>query len=219
MKNRSSHEEKQPSERWQRPRWRWLLLGLLLLCVAGLPLSWLAHTGWLAYASDQPYTQEELGGEGVDEGALEALNELRERSGRRWTVVSALRSRASNRATGGASHSQHIHGRAFDLRVPHWARDDFYGHAKQAGFSAFGWGNATVHVDTRSRKKDWWTYDDHKKAKHVSGRKRMDYLYKAPESFRTERGLEWAGPDRYWRRVKWDLIALFRDLGLMGDAV
>jgi len=208
------------SERPAALRWHWLLASAMLLMLASLPLSRLAHAGLLAYPSDEPYTQEEmkeLGGRGVHKEALEALNDLRELSGNRWTVLSASRSRSANRAAHGASQSQHLHGRAFDLRVPHWAREDFYRHAKAAGFTAFGWGNGSVHVDTRAQRGDWWTYDDQKNSRHVSGRKKMDFLYKAPESFRAERGLELTGAQGHWNRLKWDLMALRRDLGAVGQ--
>ena len=212
--------QKSPTQTVPRPRarwaWRWWIFGALLI-VSSIPLARLAHGALLSYPSSQPYTQKEmraLGERGVNPGALRALNKLRELSGKRWTVLSAARSAKKNADVDGVGGSQHLHGRAFDLRVPHWARDDFYRHAKAAGFTAFGWGNGSVHVDTRKKRGDWWTYDDARNSRNVSGAEKVKYLYKAPESFLVERDLQPTGPQHRLRCLKWDLIALSRDLGL-----
>ena len=61
-----------------------------------------------------------------------------------------------------------------------------YRAAAVAGFTASGWGNASVHMDTG--KKRWWTYDD--AGKHMSGAEKMKYLHKAPDNFKKDWGLK-----------------------------
>ena len=129
-----------------------------------------------------PYTLHEVGGAEVDPDALAALQALRVESRSRWRVVSGHRSREHNRAIGGARHSQHVHGRAFDVIVPQGEREAFYSAAKAVGFTAFGWGNRTVHIDTGKRR--WWTYDD--AGKHLGGRARHAHVHKAPASFKRD---------------------------------
>ncbi len=133
-----------------------------------------------------PYNYQELGGEGVTAEAYEAINMIRMTTDRRWRVVSGYRDPEKNKAVGGASKSQHIMGIAFDVKVPISRRAQFYKAAKNAGFTAYGWGNTTVHIDMGPKR--WWTYDDVGKA--VSGAAKNQYLYKAPDNFKADFGLK-----------------------------
>ena len=134
------------------------------------PLSWII-----------PYTKFECGGNEVSNDALNALNKLRLEAKQRYRVVSGFRRVDKNKKVGGASNSQHIHGNAFDLLVKIDDRSKFYKAAVNAGFTGFGWGSNTVHIDIG--KKRWWTYDDSGKA--VSGNRKYKYLNKAPDNFKT----------------------------------
>lgn len=78
----------------------------------------------------------------------------------------ALGVKASFRPVGGAAKSKHKTGQAIDVRVPlegrpgspsaiEWRRA-FVGAAQRAGFSGFGLGFGTVHIDTGPAR--WWTY-------------------------------------------------------------
>ena len=117
---------------------------------------------------------------------LDALNEIRETTKKRYRIISAYRSPKHNKKVGGVSKSQHTKGVAVDLWVPHSHRADLYSAAKSAGFSAFGWGNNSVHID--QGRKRWWTYDD--SGNDMSGDKRMKYLHKAPDNFKKDWGLK-----------------------------
>ena len=150
-----------------------LLLTALAGCGAGL-YQW---QGWQI-----PYTRAELGGDGVNDEALEALEAIRVKTKRRWRVTSGYRDPEHNTAVGGARHSQHLTGKAFDVQVPRSHRAAFYTAAREAGFVAFGWGNHTVHVDMGPRR--WWTYDDD--GNHVRGEARYRYLAKAPSNFQRD---------------------------------
>ena len=158
----------------ERRRWwtrrRFVTATVAFALVAGL----LTHQAWRV-----PYSAQEVGGAGVQAEALEALNRLRALSRTRWTVASGFRDRAHNAAVGGAKHSKHVKGTAFDVVVSRGEREAFYSAAKQAGFIAFGWGNRTVHIDTGPRR--WWTYDD--AGRHLSGRAKYAHLHKSPPGF------------------------------------
>ena len=160
---------------------RWVTLLLVVVVALGSALGLVRWQGWRI-----PYTPWELGGPGVDAAALAALDDLRLRSRRRWWIASGYRSPEHNARVGGVKNSRHVEGEAFDLVVPHRDRGEFYTAAKEAGFSSFGWGNSTVHVDLRRGK--WWTYDD--EGHHMSGAKRHPYLHKSPENFQRDVGLQ-----------------------------
>ena len=172
----SGHAMTQTTEREPRVWWtrrRFVTATITLALIAGL----LTHQAWRV-----PYSAREVGGAGVHAEALEALNRLRALSQTRWTVVSGFRDRAHNAAVGGAKHSKHVKGTAFDVIVPRDEREAFYSAAKQAGFVAFGWGNRTVHIDTGPRR--WWTYDD--AGRHLSGRAKHAHLHKSPREFQRD---------------------------------
>ncbi|MGB0591179.1 MAG: D-Ala-D-Ala carboxypeptidase family metallohydrolase [Myxococcota bacterium] len=160
----------------QRPWWTRRSFFTAAVAFALVP-GVLTHQAWRV-----PYTAQEVGGPGIHAGALEALNRLRALSHTRWTVVSGFRDRAHNAAVGGAKHSKHVKGTAFDVVVTRDERPAFYSAAKEAGFIAFGWGNRTVHIDTGPRR--WWTYDD--AGRHLSGRAKHAHLHKSPPEFQRD---------------------------------
>jgi hypothetical protein len=133
-----------------------------------------------------PYTMEDGGGDNFSPKTLAALNEVRETTKRRYRILSGYRSPEHNKEVGGASGSQHTKGIAIDLWVPHSHRAEFYTAAESAGFTAFGWGNNSVHID--QGRKRWWTYDD--AGNHMSGKEKMKYIHKAPGNFKKDWGLE-----------------------------
>ena len=70
----------------------WCLFFVLSASLIGLavPGLWLAHTALVSWNSAAPYTDADMTYfDGVHPKALKALDALRERSGRRWTVMSA----------------------------------------------------------------------------------------------------------------------------------
>ena len=100
----------------------------------------------------------------VDETLTVVLQCIRERFGKPVTITSGYRTAAHNAAVGGAKSSQHLLGRAADIRVqgvsvedvaayaeslmPDWGGEGRY--PEKAG-RATGW----VHVDTRADKARW----------------------------------------------------------------
>lgn len=100
----------------------------------------------------------------VDEALTVVLQCIREHFGKPVTITSGYRTAAHNAAVGGAKSSQHLLGRAADIRVEGVSVDDVAAYAEslmpdwggvgrypaKAGRAA-GW----VHVDTRADKARW----------------------------------------------------------------
>ena len=100
----------------------------------------------------------------VDEALTVVLQCIREHFGKPVTITSAYRTPAHNAKAGGAKFSQHLYGRAADIRVQDVSGEDGAAYAEslmpdwggvgrypaKAGRAA-GW----VHVDTRADKARW----------------------------------------------------------------
>ena len=100
----------------------------------------------------------------VDETLTVVLQCIREHFGKPVTITSGYRTAAHNEAVGGAKSSQHLLGRAADIRVAGVSVEDVAAYAEslmpdwggvgrypvKAG-RATGW----VHVDTRADKARW----------------------------------------------------------------
>ena len=100
----------------------------------------------------------------IDSALVELLEQLRTHFGKSVTITSAYRTPAHNAKAGGATFSQHLYGRAADIRVQGVSVEDVAACAEhllpgrggvgrypaKAGRAA-GW----VHVDTRANKARW----------------------------------------------------------------
>ena len=100
----------------------------------------------------------------VDEALIVVLQCIREHFGKAVTITSGYRTAAHNAAVGGAKSSQHLLGRAADIRVQGVSVEDVAAYAEslmpdwggvgrypvKAGRTT-GW----VHVDTRADKARW----------------------------------------------------------------
>lgn len=92
----------------------------------------------------------------VNEAALDALQALRDRLGRPMIVHSAYRSPAYNRQVGGAVHSMHLQGAAFDISMANHDPHAFEAAARAAGFTGFGFypRQNFMHIDI-GRVREW----------------------------------------------------------------
>ena len=100
----------------------------------------------------------------VDEALTVVLQCIREHFGKAVTITSGYRTAAHNAAVGGAKSSQHLLGRAADIRVQGVSVEDVaaYAESLMPGWGGVGRypvkaGRTTgwVHVDTRATKSRW----------------------------------------------------------------
>ena len=100
----------------------------------------------------------------VDTALVELLEQLRAHFGKAVTITSGYRTPAHNAAVGGAKNSQHLYGRAADIRVQGVCVEEVAAYAERlmpdwggVGRYPVKAGRATgwVHVDTRADKARW----------------------------------------------------------------
>lgn len=86
---------------------------------------------------------------GIDPAAMDKLQALRDLLGAPLMLNSAYRSPEHNRAVGGATASQHLKARAFDVSMANHDPATFEAAARKVGFTGFGFyqRNNFIHVD------------------------------------------------------------------------
>lgn len=87
---------------------------------------------------------------GMSSNALAAWDSLLSSWGEPLAVNSAYRSPEHNAKVGGAKHSQHTHGNAFDVSVAHLSpeqRQDLVRKARDSGFRGIGVYDNSLHFD------------------------------------------------------------------------
>lgn len=87
---------------------------------------------------------------------LELAQNLRDRIGKPIIINSAYRTPEYNRKIGGSPTSQHLYGKAIDVRaVPGLTIDELAAHGRAVGFAGIGkytWG---CHFDVREDRAEW----------------------------------------------------------------
>jgi hypothetical protein len=86
----------------------------------------------------------------IDDDALDKLQALRDRLNKPLIVISGYRSREHNREVGGAKHSKHMDGTAFDISMANHDPAAFEAAARAVGFRGFGFypRSGFMHIDT-----------------------------------------------------------------------
>jgi len=92
----------------------------------------------------------------INEAALDKLQALRDRLGVPLIVNSAYRSPDDNRRVGGAKHSMHLQGAAFDISMANHDPESFEAAARAIGFTGFGFypRQNFMHIDI-GRARQW----------------------------------------------------------------
>lgn len=116
------------------------------------------HLSWaeLACADGTAYPQEWRASRAV--ALAHAFEALREAVGRPLVVLSGYRTASYNKRIGGAKASQHVEGRALDLRPPAgWTPDDLADAARDCGVTGIGVYPTFTHIDVRpAHRLHWW---------------------------------------------------------------
>jgi zinc D-Ala-D-Ala carboxypeptidase len=85
----------------------------------------------------------------IDEHSMDCLQMFRDMVGVPVILNSAYRSPEYNKQIGGAPKSQHLFGKAFDVRITDkLPRERIHEAAMKCGFTGFGDYNTFVHIDT-----------------------------------------------------------------------
>jgi len=88
--------------------------------------------------------------------AWDAIQAFRDEVKQPVIINSAYRCEVHNKAVGGAKHSRHLEGIAFDVKItPRLPRHVIHGAARKAGFHGIGDYNTFVHIDTREHPAYW----------------------------------------------------------------
>jgi zinc D-Ala-D-Ala carboxypeptidase len=92
----------------------------------------------------------------INEAALDKLQALRDQLGVPLIVNSAYRSPDYNRQVGGAKHSMHLQGAAFDISMANHDPESFEVAARAIGFTGFGFypRQNFIHIDI-GRARQW----------------------------------------------------------------
>ena len=94
---------------------------------------------------------------GLKPGVVKKLKVLQKKWGKPLVITSGFRTPSQNEAAGGAKDSQHLVGKAVDIRVPPKDQEKFARLARASGFGGIGIGRGQgfVHVDDRGRAAQW----------------------------------------------------------------
>lgn len=92
----------------------------------------------------------------VDEKLVEYLQKIRDHFGKTVTINSGYRCPTHNAAVDGASKSNHMSGKAADVKVSGVTPIELARYAESIGVPGIGIYNTFVHIDTRSSKYYWY---------------------------------------------------------------
>lgn len=93
----------------------------------------------------------------IDSDLVNALQKIRSHFGKAVTITSAYRTPSRNKAVGGEAYSQHLYGRAADIKVKGVAPKTVAAYAEKLLPKSGGIGiySTFVHIDVRGTKSRW----------------------------------------------------------------
>lgn len=93
----------------------------------------------------------------IDSDLVNVLQKIRTHFGKAVTITSAYRTPARNKAVGGQTYSQHLYGRAADIKVKGIAPKTVAAYAEKLLPNRGGIGTYATftHIDTRATKARW----------------------------------------------------------------
>lgn len=93
----------------------------------------------------------------IDSDLVNILQKIRTHFGKSVTITSAYRTPGKNKAVGGKAYSQHLYGRAADIKVKGVSSKKVAAYAETLLKNKGGIGtyNTFVHIDTRTTKSRW----------------------------------------------------------------
>ncbi len=93
----------------------------------------------------------------IDTDLVDILQAVRDHFGKAVTVTSAFRTASHNKAVGGAAYSQHLYGKAADIKVAGVTADAVadYLEALMPDCGGIGRYSTWTHVDVRKTKARW----------------------------------------------------------------
>ena len=93
----------------------------------------------------------------IDSDLVNVLQKIRNHFGRSVTITSAYRTPTRNKAVGGTTYSQHLYGRAADIKVSGVSPKKVAAYAEKllSGKGGIGIYSTFTHIDTRTTKSRW----------------------------------------------------------------
>lgn len=93
----------------------------------------------------------------IDSDLVNVLQKVRDHFGKAVTINSAYRTPTKNKAVGGETYSQHLYGRAADIKISGVAPKKVAAYAETILKNKGGIGTYSTftHIDTRSSKARW----------------------------------------------------------------
>ena len=93
----------------------------------------------------------------IDSDLVNVLQEIRNHFGKAVTITSAYRTPTKNKACGGAIYSQHLYGRAADIKISGVspAKVAAYAETLLKDKGGIGIYSTFTHIDTRATKSRW----------------------------------------------------------------
>ena len=93
----------------------------------------------------------------IDSDLVNILQKIRTHFGKSVTITSAYRTPGKNKAVGGKAYSQHLYGKAADIKVKNVSPKKVAAYAETLLKNKGGIGtyNTFVHIDVRTTKSRW----------------------------------------------------------------